>query len=128
MADAPDSKSGRGNPVRVQVPPPAPLNSPHLTAKPISTVHTYPQHGATSESDQGILRTVLATMPDWFCCSSSTESIAVNVPRRLLTQRKSQAWAVILAQTEARDDTQGNFAITDDAKVRRAISKAKMCL
>ena len=24
MADAPDSKSGRGNPVRVQVPPPAP--------------------------------------------------------------------------------------------------------
>lgn len=25
MADAPDSKSGRGNPVRVQVPPPAPL-------------------------------------------------------------------------------------------------------
>ena len=28
MADAPDSKSGRGNPVRVQVPPPAPLD-PH---------------------------------------------------------------------------------------------------
>ena len=27
MADAPDSKSGRGNPVRVQVPPPAPNNS-----------------------------------------------------------------------------------------------------
>jgi hypothetical protein len=26
MADAPDSKSGRGNPVRVQVPPPAPKN------------------------------------------------------------------------------------------------------
>jgi hypothetical protein len=26
MADAPDSKSGRGNPVRVQVPPPAPQN------------------------------------------------------------------------------------------------------
>ena len=25
MADAPDSKFGRGNPVRVQVPPPAPL-------------------------------------------------------------------------------------------------------
>ena len=28
MADAPDSKSGRGNPVRVQVPPPAPLILP----------------------------------------------------------------------------------------------------
>ena len=27
MADAPDSKSGRGNPVRVQVPPPAPIKS-----------------------------------------------------------------------------------------------------
>jgi hypothetical protein len=26
MADAPDSKSGRGNPVRVQVPPPAPID------------------------------------------------------------------------------------------------------
>ena len=26
MADAPDSKSGRGNPVGVQVPPPAPLD------------------------------------------------------------------------------------------------------
>ena len=26
MADAPDSKSGRGNPVWVQVPPPAPTN------------------------------------------------------------------------------------------------------
>jgi hypothetical protein len=27
MADAPDSKSGRGNPVWVQVPPPAPIKS-----------------------------------------------------------------------------------------------------
>jgi hypothetical protein len=34
MADAPDSKSGRGNPVRVQVPPPAPkkTNSLHECA------------------------------------------------------------------------------------------------
>ena len=30
MADAPDSKSGRGNPVRVQVPPPAPLTNRNL--------------------------------------------------------------------------------------------------
>ncbi len=28
MADAPDSKSGRGNPVWVQVPPPAPSSVP----------------------------------------------------------------------------------------------------
>ena len=30
MADAPDSKSGGGNPVGVQVPPPAPLDSESL--------------------------------------------------------------------------------------------------
>jgi hypothetical protein len=30
MADAPDSKSGRGNPVGVQVPPPAPTTSSRL--------------------------------------------------------------------------------------------------
>ncbi len=38
MADAPDSKSGRGNPVRVQVPPPAPKKSTKLLGAP--TIHT----------------------------------------------------------------------------------------
>ena len=40
MADAPDSKSGRGNPVWVQVPPPAPrnLNTEHFSV-PQSAIH-----------------------------------------------------------------------------------------
>ena len=37
MADAPDSKSGRGNPVRVQVPPPAPTKSISSTLR--LTIH-----------------------------------------------------------------------------------------
>ena len=36
MADAPDSKSGRGNPVRVQVPPPAPNKNINLANIPAS--------------------------------------------------------------------------------------------
>ena len=35
MADAPDSKSGGGNPVGVQVPPPAPTNQSQLRGAPI---------------------------------------------------------------------------------------------
>ena len=47
MADAPDSKSGRGNPVRVQVPPPAPMK---LFPIPVNLNQTYrprqeTQHG-----------------------------------------------------------------------------------
>ena len=38
MADAPDSKSGRGNPVRVQVPPPAP---PILLSRPRPTGNSF---------------------------------------------------------------------------------------
>ena len=52
MADAPDSKSGRGNPVGVQVPPPAPrkiddlvtCSQSHLGSKLRETV--YPVVGA----------------------------------------------------------------------------------
>jgi hypothetical protein len=47
MADAPDSKSGRGNPVRVQVPPPAPSLLPKVVLVKIDPI------GSTASEDHG---------------------------------------------------------------------------